>query len=517
MFHISDLVIVRGLTSEAGQKLNNQVAEITSNINKEDGRYDVIFRFDLESRRIKTNNLVRRPYDVMSSVIFHFANKGIGVELETTPGFEDNIYGTRGFASHPMGGVDGVLGTKTQHLAKEDKVQTAMELHGLEGKIHQSVPIPLENGAQSPPPLYKVSHGTIVYLINADQLRQMHQNSILHLRLVNNKNKNMNLLNMNTISAKVDRMLDIIETATNFEDIIQEFGILHNSIYVQGTPADRMETIRCLMPHFSTMCLHLTTPAWDLTESSEIICRARLVLIVFNMFVSFPTSRSKVQRSSGELPGAVVRIAALYPLAKSTGKETAYIVSAVFLIWGVVFMPLRKKNPKKEMKMHYAYTAQKDTARNAQLAATLEMIGRGQTSEERRLNLHHKSKNVLMVMKYMNMTTKKRYIEVCDERHDEKVALINQQMGETTVMTVVACSAENCGNVESVGFVSKVNVGNKEKFKSCQCKAKYCCKACQIWDWKFGGHKDECMKQKKKMVKKEKNKNKKSKKSKKKT
>ena len=174
---------------------------------------------------------------------------------------------------------------------------------------------------------------------------------------------------------------------------------------------------------------------------------------------------------------------------------------ALIILWGVVAMPLKKKNSKKEMKMHYAFLE------NKKIRNVLEIISRGATEAERRQNIHRKCKDLLLITKMMDMVGKKRYQEICEERYDEKVKMVNQQMGNSTVMSVHSCTADNCGHVESAGLAGVVE-GEKKFLKCSGCGAKYCSRECQKWDWKIGDHKGECLKKKKTLKKKNKKKKK---------
>jgi hypothetical protein len=500
---VHDHVIVRGLKSTAGQALNNKVAEIITDINQ-DNRYEVLFRFDGTPRRIKVSNLIRRPYSIGNTVVFDFPNGGKNQPpLVTVAAEEDDLYGSSptveidGVAITVQGGIAGLVGNsgnmEWDDTQSRGNVLTAQELHGQAGTIHAVPVLSDDNGVQDPPPSYEIRFQHIIYVVSADQSRRLPRDSIVDF--IADRSTSTDL----SISGTVDQILQMMRTATDYSVVEEKFCKLYSRIYSQGTPTERTEALVCLLPHLKEMFLCLTAPKWDTTESTTTICRAWIVLHILNMYVSYPFSRCKLQRSSGDLPAAVGRIVQMYPQLKTqrSDRGMSFALRAVFLLWGIVTMPLKKKNAKKEMKLHYAFLE------NKRVRNVLETISRGATETERRANLHRKCKDVMLMWKLMERVGKKRYQEICEEHHDGKVQMINDQMGNSTVMSVHSCTADNCGNVESIGLAGVAE--GEQKFLKCSgCGGKYCSRECQRWDWKVGGHKDECLK--KKTLKKKKNK-----------
>ena len=422
-------------------------------------------------------------------------------------GRDDDLYGTSptveiNGVDHPVhGGIAGLVPNSGDMEWDDTKVRgpvlTAQELHGQVGNVHAVPLLSKENGVQHPAPTYQIAHKStgIIYVISADQSRRLPRDSIADFIADTSRSTDL------TISGTVDQILQMMRTATDFDVVCEKFGKLYSRIYSQGTPADRTEALICLMPHLKEMTLCVTTPKWDMMESKATICRARIVVHILNMYVSFPTSRCKIQRSSGDLPNAVGRIVLMYPQLKKKGLERGirFALNAVFLLWGVVTMPMKKKNAHKEMKMHWAFLEKKE------IQNVLEMISRGATEAERRMDLHRKCKELVLMCRMMDMVGKKRYQQICDERYEEKVRLVNEQMGNSTVMSVHSCTADNCGKVESIGLAGLAE-GEKKFLKCSGCGGRYCSRECQKWDWKVGDHRGECVK--KKIVKKKKKKKK---------
>ena len=77
-----------------------------------------------------------------------------------------------------------------------------------------------------------------------------------------------------------------------------------------------------------------------------------------------------------------------------------------------------------------------------------------------------------------------------DEIYETMKLRLREEKQKTTVVTATMCEAGNCNNVEENDMMDESGT-----FKKCsRCGAKYCCVACQTWDWKKGGHKKVCRK-----------------------
>ena len=77
-----------------------------------------------------------------------------------------------------------------------------------------------------------------------------------------------------------------------------------------------------------------------------------------------------------------------------------------------------------------------------------------------------------------------------DEIYETMKLRLREEKQKTTVVTATMCEAGNCNNVEENDMMDESGT-----FKKCsRCGAKYCCVACQTWDWKKGGHKKVCSK-----------------------
>lgn len=228
-----------------------------------------------------------------------------------------------------VAGIDDDLYGRLIHAEVQGTILTAQELHNQVGTIHSVPLLPNTNGIQNPAPTYKIRHKSsgIIYVISADQSKRLPRDSIVDF-IANSKvdttrsrsskdskdsSRHTTSSTDLTISSTVDQILLMMRTATDFDVISEKFSQLYGRIYSQGTPLDRTDALICLMPHLKEMSLCLTAPKWDMTESKATICQATIVLHLLNMFISFPISRCKIQRSSGELPNAVGRMILMYP------------------------------------------------------------------------------------------------------------------------------------------------------------------------------------------------------------
>eukprot|EP00946_MAST-07B_sp_MAST-7B-sp1_P000480 g480.t1 len=471
-FREGDEVIIRGLTSTAGQALNGCVAEIITGVVQEDDRLACKIIPNAPSageekqkpptKLIKMSNLVRKPFGLRKQVFFDFPP--LPADAPPYPSL--------------------VAAGKHDSFVTAHAVLTPAELHGQIGAIANEVPLPPTNGPARLGPTYIVQYKRNRYQVYSDQLKVPRNSGFTAAEAAE----------LGSVQRRCRDLMNAVRKGTR--ESREQVAKLCVSITQGANQEGRTEAMVILNRSLPELVQLVHEPEYDFalgvhsTISEHEFIRAESALNVLNQIVGWPITRFKMQRqchADDSLPDAVRRLILMYPVCLKMRNAlnpglmnlaAMVALNAIRLVWALVCMPLRTVTPSRWRKVIGAYLEDRGV-RNV-----MKAVSRGVAPE------HESFDSASITGLADEACSMHDLIRFPDARLEMHMRMAASRM-TSRARNVVACCAPNCFNAEEYDSVRSGMT--PLLFQKCgRCSARYCSKDCQRYDWKYGDHAEVC-------------------------